>query len=54
MPITGLLVRAATAPARCAAMPAAQIKTRAPLASSSRTRASVRSGVRWAELTVNT
>ena len=49
MPMTGRMVRAATAPARCAAMPAAQIKTWAPFASSSAMICSVLSGVRWAE-----
>ena len=52
MPITGRVVRAATAPARCAAMPAAQINTRVPSASYWLTSFSVRSGVRCAELTV--
>ncbi len=52
-PMTGRMVRAATAPARCAAMPAAQMNTRQPSASRSRTSFSVRSGVRCAEATVN-
>ena len=52
MPITGFVVRAATAPARWAAMPAAQMKTSQPSASSRSTRAAVRSGVRWADVTV--
>ena len=50
--MTGRVVRAATAPARWAAMPAAQMKTLQPEASCSRTIVSVLSGVRWAEETV--
>ncbi len=53
IPSTGRTVLAATAPARWAAMPAAQMKTWQPPASSSATRAAVRSGVRCALVTVN-
>ena len=49
-PITGLTVVADTAPARCAAMPAAAINTAQPRWSASCTNALVTSGVRWAEV----
>ena len=49
-PITGFTVVADTAPARCAAMPAAAIKTAQPRWSASFTNSLVTSGVRWAEV----
>src|SRR5690606_16253156 len=51
MPITGRALWAATAPARCAAMPAAQMNTFTPLASACCTNSRVWSGVRCAEST---
>src|SRR5438034_154796 len=50
-PITGSVVSAATAPARCAAPPAPQITTRTPRPSSPSTQSRSASGVRCAEST---
>ena len=49
--MTGKVVCAATAPARCAAPPAAQMSTRTPRWRAPRANSAVRSGVRWAEST---
>jgi hypothetical protein len=49
--MTGLVVWAATTPARWAALPATAMKISVPAASEDLTRRSVRSGERWAEVT---
>ena len=48
-PMTGRVVRAAKAPARCAAMPAAAIMTFIPLSAAVPANSAARSGVRCAE-----
>ena len=51
MPITGSTVRAASAPARCAALPAAAMITPKPFSRAEAAKAPAASGVRWAEYT---
>ena len=50
-PKTGRAVAAAVTPAKCAAIPAPQMKTCVPAASACATQTRWRSGVRWAETT---
>ena len=50
-PMTGRVVCAATAPAKCAAKPAAQMKTPQSRATASATYSAVACGVRWADVT---
>ena len=49
-PITGRVVWAATAPARCAAIPAPAMNTAQPRSTASVTYCEVAAGVRWAEV----